>query len=83
MSAELEIDYTKYAIGVALAADIHIKPCPKCGKPCHIQMSRTGGTYVHGSKVVKASRNANPHVTLTKYCSETHEQIAAREKAKV
>lgn len=78
---ELTIHYEQHPPGVSFARDVVLEPCPLCKKSAHVTMNRMGATYEHVVKLVKVSRNANPSVTLVKYCQETHAQISARKEA--
>lgn len=51
----MELDYTKWDPGVALAKDVVLEACPKCGKSCHrclVGSQRNPKTlYVHAARI--------------------------------
>ena len=79
----LVIDYTKYQPGVALSADIVLRPCPICGKPCHEQQKmKTGYDYVHRVAIERRIVRGENRVINDVVCRETVAERDARERGR-
>lgn len=47
----MEIDYTKWQVGVALSDKIVLVACPVCTKPCHAKVGSKGAKYIHSARI--------------------------------
>lgn len=79
----MEVDYTKYPVGVGLAPKITLSACPKCGRSCHARVTNTAGAnYIHRVRIYrnvseKTGRAANKVEVLSK-CRDTKSELLAR-----
>ena len=81
----MDIDYTKYTLGTALAADVIMVECPLCKKPCHAKVGVRGAKYVHAVRVYRLSpkpdaiqRRARNAIEVLRSCKETKTRLLQR-----